>query len=130
MRELVEHGQAAIATAQEKGDEGSEEDPVSGLMGMLKTMLPGVRVGVGVRDSEEDDDDVGQCPSERVMGIIMTLARNDWKIDIQTNDEEECWVVSAQHAQHGLTENKHPELFTALAQTGAELRQFLKQADA
>lgn len=118
VRKLITHAQEALAAADDEEEESG--DAPSSFMDFLRQANV-IRVGGG--DGED------QCQSEKVMGIIMTLGRNDWKIDIATNDEEECWVVTAQHPLHGITENKHPELFTALTQTGADLRQFVKPAD-
>jgi hypothetical protein len=116
VRKLITHAQESIATAAT----ANEKRPLD-FMDFLQQLPNATRAGVG--------DEEAQCPAERVMGIITTLGRNDWKIDIVANDEEECWVVTAQHPLHGITESKHPELITALTQTGAELRQFVKPAD-
>ena len=129
---LVTHGQETIAAAQEKGDAGEEEDG-SGLQGFVRMLqsaggaaIPIMRMGgPGGPDGEESE-----CPHERVMDIIMTLGRNDWKIDIETDEEEECWVVTAEHPEHGLTTTKDEHLFDALAATGEQLRHYVQQADA
>ena len=132
VKELISHGQKAIATAQESGDDGEKPDAASGFLDMLQGIMPGViRVGPGgLGGLRGQDDEEAQCPHERVMGIIMTLGRNDWKINIETNDEEECWVVTAQHPEHGLTTTKDEHLFDALAEAGEQLRHYVQQADA
>ena len=129
VKELVAHGQKAIAKVQEKGDTGEEGDGngLQGFMNMLQgaggAAIPIMRMGGPGSDGDESG-----CPHERVMDIIMTLGRNDWKLSIDTDDEG--WVVTAQHPEHGLTTNKDEHLFDALAQTGDELRQYVQQADA
>lgn len=133
VRGLITHGQEFIAAAQEAGDDGDEdedEDDDQGL-GAFLTALQGAGLPIRIGQIQGPSQGVGEgCPAEQVMDIVMTLGRNGWKLDIETNEEEECWVVTAQHKDHGLTRNKDEHLFTALVQTGEELRQFVKQADA